>query len=117
MPVESIKGRGATRNPTPTRFNLKDRMVEFADAHFDLLSRFAGRVGTGVAAVVDAGDQIADFMENRAVIDLLVDEVETRGPGPAGVRDEDTDRVAPRRPLPADPNGIPTGEGYIPTRK
>ena len=28
MPVESIKGRGATRNPTPTRFNLKERMVE-----------------------------------------------------------------------------------------
>jgi len=28
MPIESIKGRGATRNPTPTRFNLKERMVE-----------------------------------------------------------------------------------------
>ena len=28
MPVESIKGRGATRNTTPTRFNLKERMVE-----------------------------------------------------------------------------------------
>ena len=28
MPVESIKGRGATRNATPTRFNLKERMVE-----------------------------------------------------------------------------------------
>ncbi len=28
MPVELIKGRGATRNPTPTRFNLKERMVE-----------------------------------------------------------------------------------------
>jgi DNA repair photolyase len=28
MPVESIKGRGATRNPTPVRFNLKDRVAE-----------------------------------------------------------------------------------------
>ena len=28
MPVESIKGRGATRNATPTRFNLKERTVE-----------------------------------------------------------------------------------------
>ncbi|WP_265570720.1 PA0069 family radical SAM protein [Sphingomicrobium nitratireducens] len=28
MPVESIKGRGATRNATPTRFNLKERVVE-----------------------------------------------------------------------------------------
>ncbi len=28
MPVESIKGRGATRNATPTRFNLKERIVE-----------------------------------------------------------------------------------------
>ena len=28
MPVESIKGRGATRNGTPTRFNLKERIVE-----------------------------------------------------------------------------------------
>ena len=28
MPVESIKGRGATRNPTPTRFNLQQRHAE-----------------------------------------------------------------------------------------
>ena len=28
MPVESIKGRGATRNSTPTRFNLKERLIE-----------------------------------------------------------------------------------------
>ncbi len=28
MPVESNKGRGATRNATPTRFNLKERMAE-----------------------------------------------------------------------------------------
>src|SRR6187399_2199892 len=28
MAIESIKGRGATRDPTPTRFNLKERMVE-----------------------------------------------------------------------------------------
>jgi DNA repair photolyase len=28
MPVESIRGRGATRNRTPTRFNLKERTVE-----------------------------------------------------------------------------------------
>jgi DNA repair photolyase len=28
MPVESIKGRGATRNPTPVRFNLKERVAE-----------------------------------------------------------------------------------------
>jgi len=28
MPVESIKGRGATRNPTPARFNLQERLVE-----------------------------------------------------------------------------------------
>ena len=28
MPVESIQGRGATRNSTPTRFNLKERVVE-----------------------------------------------------------------------------------------
>ncbi|MGH6729627.1 MAG: PA0069 family radical SAM protein, partial [Sphingomicrobium sp.] len=28
MPVESIKGRGATRNATPTRFNLKERVAE-----------------------------------------------------------------------------------------
>src|SRR5206468_47893 len=28
MPVESSSGRGATRNATPTRFNLKERMVE-----------------------------------------------------------------------------------------
>ena len=28
MPVESIKGRGANRNATPTRFNLKERIVE-----------------------------------------------------------------------------------------
>ncbi|MEO7602994.1 MAG: PA0069 family radical SAM protein, partial [Sphingomicrobium sp.] len=28
MPVESRNGRGATRNPTPARFNLKERVVE-----------------------------------------------------------------------------------------
>ena len=28
MPIESIKGRGATRNPMPGRFNLKQRLVE-----------------------------------------------------------------------------------------
>jgi len=28
MPVESIKGRGASRNTTPTRFNLKERVAE-----------------------------------------------------------------------------------------
>jgi len=28
MAVESIKGRGATRNATPTRFNLQERLVE-----------------------------------------------------------------------------------------
>ncbi len=28
MPVELIKARGATRNATPTRFNLKERVVE-----------------------------------------------------------------------------------------
>ena len=28
MPVGSIKGRGATRNASPTRFNLKERVVE-----------------------------------------------------------------------------------------
>src|SRR3954451_21943444 len=28
MPVESNKGRGATRNSTPTRFNLKERVAE-----------------------------------------------------------------------------------------
>src|SRR6185436_18199907 len=28
MPVESSHGRGATRNPTPTRFNLKERVEE-----------------------------------------------------------------------------------------
>jgi len=28
MPVESIRGRGATRNSTPTRFNLQERQVE-----------------------------------------------------------------------------------------
>ncbi|WP_037501497.1 PA0069 family radical SAM protein [Sphingomonas jaspsi] len=28
MPVESIMGRGATRNHTPTRFNLKDRVQD-----------------------------------------------------------------------------------------
>src|SRR5678815_2716171 len=28
MPIESIKGRGATRNQTPTRFNLQERLVE-----------------------------------------------------------------------------------------
>ena len=28
MPVESIHGRGATRNATPTRFNLKERVIE-----------------------------------------------------------------------------------------
>src|SRR5947209_20413780 len=28
MPVESNNGRGATRNATPTRFNLKERLVE-----------------------------------------------------------------------------------------
>jgi len=28
MPVESINGRGATRNATPTRFNLKERVAE-----------------------------------------------------------------------------------------
>ena len=28
MPVESIKGRGATRNATPTRFNLQERLTE-----------------------------------------------------------------------------------------
>jgi DNA repair photolyase len=28
MPVESINGRGATRNSTPTRFNLKEQLVE-----------------------------------------------------------------------------------------
>ena len=29
---------------------LKDQMVEFADQHFELLSRFAGRVGTGTTS-------------------------------------------------------------------
>ena len=28
MPIESSHGRGATRNPTPTRFNLQDRETE-----------------------------------------------------------------------------------------
>ncbi len=28
MPVESINGRGATRNATPTRFNLKERVAD-----------------------------------------------------------------------------------------
>ena len=28
MAIESIKGRGATRNPTPTRFNLNERVAE-----------------------------------------------------------------------------------------
>ena len=28
MPVESNDGRGATRNVTPTRFNLKERVEE-----------------------------------------------------------------------------------------
>ena len=28
MPVESISGRGATRNGTPTRFNLKERVED-----------------------------------------------------------------------------------------
>jgi DNA repair photolyase len=28
MPVESIRGRGATRNSTPTRFNLQERQIE-----------------------------------------------------------------------------------------
>ena len=28
MPVESSHGRGATRNPSPTRFNLKERVEE-----------------------------------------------------------------------------------------
>ena len=28
MPVESTRGRGATRNATPTRFNLKERAVD-----------------------------------------------------------------------------------------
>ena len=28
MPVESSNGRGATRNATPTRFNLKERVAE-----------------------------------------------------------------------------------------
>ena len=28
MPVESITGRGATRNATPTRFNLKERVAD-----------------------------------------------------------------------------------------
>jgi DNA repair photolyase len=28
MPVESIPGRGATRNATPTRFNLKERAID-----------------------------------------------------------------------------------------
>ena len=28
MAVESSHGRGATRNPTPTRFNLKERVIE-----------------------------------------------------------------------------------------
>src|SRR3954453_23372310 len=28
MPVESRNGRGATRNPTPARFNLKERLLE-----------------------------------------------------------------------------------------
>ena len=28
MPIESIRGRGATRNSTPTRFNLQERAVE-----------------------------------------------------------------------------------------
>ena|SRR5438309_2122507 len=28
MPVESSRGRGATRNAAPTRFNLKQRIVE-----------------------------------------------------------------------------------------
>jgi hypothetical protein len=28
MPVESIQGRGATRNATSTRFNLQERVAE-----------------------------------------------------------------------------------------
>ena len=28
MPVESSHGRGATRNPTPTRFNFRERVAE-----------------------------------------------------------------------------------------
>jgi len=38
MPIESIKGRGATRNTTPTRFNLKERLTEgdWLDLPYDL---------------------------------------------------------------------------------
>ena len=28
MPIESRRGRGATRNATPTRFNLKERIID-----------------------------------------------------------------------------------------
>ena len=28
MPIESLQGRGATRNAVPTRFNLPERLVE-----------------------------------------------------------------------------------------
>ena len=38
MPIESITGRGATRNSTPTRFNLKERGEEgdWLDIDYDL---------------------------------------------------------------------------------
>ncbi len=44
MPVESIRGRGATRNATPTRFNLKERSVdgEWLDT-IEALDGVAGR--------------------------------------------------------------------------
>ena len=44
MPVESNRGRGATRNATPTRFNLQERLAEGAPVQAKLVERTPSRV-------------------------------------------------------------------------
>ena len=57
MPVESIKGRGATRNATPTRFNLQERLAEGAPVAAQLVDRrpAGGREDTGATAQAGGG--------------------------------------------------------------
>ena len=60
MPVESSHGRGATRNPTPTRFNLKERVEE--GEWLDQVEALDGvpKRRTTVTSVLNGGNSSSD---------------------------------------------------------
>jgi len=69
MPVESSHGRGATRNPTPTRFNLKERAVE-GDWH---------RHARAARAIAE------EYFDSRKIVSRIVEQAATARPAiPSG---------------------------------